>query len=346
MMASEVKSPGAAKPRPDLRKRLSKLRVLLADRDVRTAGLVQGILQNFGFTRIEIVTNGEDALRELRSQPYDLIITEWNMHPVDGLTLVRAIRTAKDDARLRRDIPILMLTANAEAENVAAARDIGITEFVRKPFSARTISNRIIQIIENPRVFVKSPGYVGPCRRRREGAPNGEERRANRKKSGGPTTPENVQILPANDSLKQRLEGAKASDIINDEVIAEAQMELAKATGDFISWAGDDLRRLEAAYATLAADVEDTAAQHALRDAAYCIKSQAGIFGFEIGTEVAGLLVNFLNSHALTTQENLTIVRKHIDAITVIFSQQLKTSREAIGVELIASLQKLIAKLG
>ncbi|MFM9889326.1 MAG: response regulator [Rickettsiales bacterium] len=118
----------------DLRQRLSHIRVLLADRDYRTASLMHRILFSFGFRHIEMVTSGEAALESLRTLPFDLIITEWNMAPVDGITLIKAIRMAKDDERIRRDIPIIMLTARTEVDHVQAARDAGINEFVRKPF--------------------------------------------------------------------------------------------------------------------------------------------------------------------------------------------------------------------
>jgi CheY-like chemotaxis protein len=326
----------------DLRNRLSRVKVLLADRDTRTASLVHRILYSFGFRNITMVTSGEHALQCLRTQPFDLIITEWNMEPVDGLTLVLAIRRAKEDARIPRDIPIIMLTAFSELENVEAARDAGITEFVRKPFSAKTMSKRIVQVIDNPRLFIDSPVFAGPDRRRRnEYALDGEKR--SERKNHRP--PPGVTILPPNASILEQLDGAKAAHIITPEVVEEAQRELVKAEGEFVAWAEEDLNDLEAAYQKLSMRISDAAALDQLRSAAYRIKSQAGIFGYDIGTEVAGLLVKFLDEYAITTKENLVILRKHIDALSVVFMQKIK-GQERIGKELIASLRQLIAKLG
>jgi hypothetical protein len=83
-----------------------------------------------------------------------------------------------------------------------------------------------------------------------------------------------------------------------------------------------------------------------LLDIAYMIKSHAGMFGYDLGTEVAGLLAHFLNQHAVLKTSDLLIVRKHIDTINVIFHQKIKDKGHAAGAVLIDSLRMLIDKLG
>lgn len=322
------------KQRRDKRDRLSELRVLLADRDSRTATLVHRILFSFGFRQIDAVTNGDLALKLLRSKHYDLIITELSMQPTDGVRLVREIRTAREDKRIRRDIPIIMLTAQGERDNVEVARDAGINEFVLKPFSAKTISERIIALIDNPRAFIEVDGYVGPCRRRREKLAEGVQDRR-------------VRISaqkPPNEALREQL--APALEIFTDQVISEAQVELLKAEAQYIGWARADISKLETAYTELKARPGSKEAQQKLLDAAYAIKSQAGIFGYDLGTGVASLLVNYLIEHENIQGDRLIVVRKHIDAIAVIFTQQIKETGQKISQELINSLRKLVQKLG
>lgn len=321
--------------RREKRERLGRVRVLLADRDSRTATLVHRIMFSFGFRTIDMVTSGEQALEHLKRKPYDLIITELTMTPVDGLELVKAIRSARDDKRIRRDIPILMLTAHAEKDNVESARDAGITEFIVKPFTAKTISNRIIQVIDNPRMFVEADSYVGPCRRRRDGPPQGTDERRG---------PRNGAESPPNDKLQKAL--APATDIITEEVISAAQIELLKAEAEFVEWARDDIATLESAYAQMVAQPGNEVAHAALRDAAYSIKAQAGIFGYDLGTRIGGMLVTYLSEHPDVRAEKLTVVRKHIDAIVVIFTQKIKDTGQEVGEELIRSLDALSKKLG
>lgn len=316
------------------RDRLGKVSVLLADRDTRTATLVHRILFSFGFRKIEVVTSGEAALESLRSRPFDLIITEWNMAPIDGVTLVKEIRQARDDKRIRRDIPIIMLTAQSEKNNVEEARDAGITEFIVKPFTAKTISQRIILVIDTPRAFIDIGDYVGPCRRRRETLPEGVEERRGRRD----------EAMPADHSLRKQL--SPLADILTDDVVAAAQLELLKSENEFVEWAKDDIAMLESAYAQLKAQPGNASAHKALLDAAYSIKSQAGIFGYDLGTGIGSMLVEYLRTHTELYDEKLTVVRKHIDAIVVIFNQKIKEAGRDIGQELINSLRILTKKLG
>lgn len=323
----------------DQRERLGKLNVLVADRDHRTASLVQRILFSFGFRNLDITTSGETALALLRSRPYNIIITEWNMSPVDGLTLVKAIRYAKEDARIPRDIPIIMLTARADKDSVITARDAGITEFVAKPFSAKTISNRIIQIIDNPRSFVEAPSYVGPDRRRKGEPPPGVEDRRGKGKHAG-------KINPADQSLQRQLGKFSAAEIINEIAVAIAQAELLKAEDTFIHWAAEDMERLDKAFAVMQTRPSDAQALREIIYAAYAIKAQAGIFGYSLGTEVAGLLVDYLESRQSFSADHLLVIRKHIDTITVIFKQKIKDKGQGIAIDMMESLRRLITKMG
>lgn len=319
------------------RTRLAKLNVLVADRDHRTASLVQRILFSFGFRNMDITTNGDSMLALLRSRPYNILILELNMEPVDGLTLVKAIRTAKDDARIPSYIPILMLTAKSDKESVLAARDAGITEFVAKPFSAKTISNRIIQIIDNPRAFIECATYTGPDRRRRGEPPPGI---ADRRGSG------KGKITPANDALKKELGNVSAAAILNELVVAEAQAELLRAEDDFIDWASEYIADLEGAFKDLQRRPNGREARHQMINAAYAVKSQAGMFGYTLGTEAAGLLIDYLTSRRQYDSNSLIVIGKHIDTIRITFREKIKENGQAIAVEMIANLKKLIFKIG
>ena len=320
----------------DKRERLGTLNVLVADRDHRTASLMQRILFSFGFRSMDVTTNGESAMTLLRSRPYDLIITEWNLVPIDGVTLVKAIRQAKEDARIRRDIPIIMLTARTDVESVQIARDAGITEYVAKPFSAKTISNRIIRVIDAPRNFVEVDGYVGPCRRRRGEPPPGVADRRVR---------DVAKMLPGQ-SLQQQLGRFTAADILNDVTVEQAQAELMKAQSEFVDWASENILRLEETFADLKARPHNRDARRALLDAAYSVRAQAGIFGYPLGAEIATSMVQYVDKHRNFTKDNLTVISKHIDTLTVIFKQQLKAASDEVATEMLGSLRKLIARLG
>lgn len=160
----------------NLSSRLSTVSVLLVDDDIRISTLVRDILNSLGFKTVHIAKNGAQALEILEENEIDLIITDWQMSPVDGINLVKHLRSAPGSKY--RFIPIIMLTGNAERHEVELARDAGVTEFVVKPFTAKALISRIILVVENPRSFVLSREFKGPDRRRRtEPVPDSKKRR-------------------------------------------------------------------------------------------------------------------------------------------------------------------------
>ena len=94
----------------------------------------------------------------------------------DGLELVQMIRQPGGNANPY--IPIIMLTGHSEKHRVMRARDAGITEFLAKPISATALYERILNLIANPRPFIRTKTYFGPDRRRNAAASYiGPERR-------------------------------------------------------------------------------------------------------------------------------------------------------------------------
>lgn len=346
----------------DKRALFEHVRILVADSDMRTTDLVRRVLFSFGFRHILVADNGDNALDIMRSKKIDLIITEWRLKIGDGIGFVSTIRHLENDQQIRRDIPIIMLTAQAELADVERARDAGVTEFLVKPFSAKTLSNRIIQVIDNPRIFVDSNDYTGPCRRRKAPAPNGKERRSPPKillQKDAKTSSlfasitalvkvesqPQAEIYGPNHAISHEI-GAKAAEILTDKVIAEAQESLLAAEGDFLEWARDDIAKLESAYTELKDRPGDSVSHHLMMSTAYSIKAQAGIFGYQLGTEIGGLLVLYLQQNPVIDAARLVVVRKCIDTIQVIFNNKMKHADPKIGNEMLQSLKALIHKIG
>lgn len=145
----------------------SKLKVLLVEDNQHMRGLLRELLRGIGVRADCLcdVNNGVAALEALKEFPADLIITDWKMAPMDGLTLTRKVRT--DDDSPNPFIPIILCSGYTELEKVEQARDSGVTEVLAKPIGMKTLYERICSIIENPRPFTKSDEYFGPDRRRR-----------------------------------------------------------------------------------------------------------------------------------------------------------------------------------
>lgn len=330
-------------PKLDPRYKLNTLQVLIADGDPRSADLVRQVLFTFGFRRIDAVTNGEAALSALRSKRIDLLICEWGLQGMDGLTLVRTIRSAKNHPFLAYNMPILMLTGQAEKGNVESARDVGTTEFVAKPFSARTLAARVVELIDSPREFIETSDFNGPSRRRRPMPLGGAERRIPREEQLKRPDITPARISDPNTAMADMI-GMRAADIVTPEVVNEAQQTLMGSEREFIRWTRDEVMRLEDAYHQLRAGHDPKSARQTLLDAAYVIKSQSGIFGYELGTRVARMLTGYVTERAQFDNEDLTVIGKHIETLTVIFSQQVKDAGGDVGQSLINSLNKLVEK--
>lgn len=145
---------------------LSHLKVLVVEDHKYMRNLIKEILVAFNIRDIRDCEDGTLAIRELSYFPADVAIVDLAMEPLDGLNFTRIVRNANESHN--PFLPIIMLTGYAEVVKVAEARDAGVNEFLVKPVAARSLYQRIVSVIQNPRPFVRTEGYFGPDRRRRD----------------------------------------------------------------------------------------------------------------------------------------------------------------------------------
>lgn len=145
---------------------LEQLSVLVVDDNRHMRFLVRMILKSLGLKQIMEAEEGESAFKVLDKFDADIVICDWAMQPMDGIEFTKKIRT--DDDSPNAYVPIIMLTGHTEVSHVVTARDAGVNEFLAKPVSAKKIYQRIKEILDNPRQYVRTPSYFGPDRRRRQ----------------------------------------------------------------------------------------------------------------------------------------------------------------------------------
>lgn len=169
---------------------LKTLKIVLVDDDMAMRSLMKQILHAFDIKTIDEYSDGAEALRELQEYQPDLVICDWMMEPMDGLSLTREIRTLTDNPN--KYVPIIMLTGHTEQHRVEQARDVGVSEFLAKPVSVNSVFQRLETAILRKRPFIESRKYNGPDRRRRNNARRDgeEERRTNAPVSGKPSAPQ------------------------------------------------------------------------------------------------------------------------------------------------------------
>lgn len=140
-------------------------RILVVDDMPPMQSLMRSLLNVFGCHDVQVVENGEKAFKTLCQYDPDLVLTDWIMEPMDGIELTKKIRT--DPRSPNRFVPVILMTGFSSRMRVEKARDIGITEFLVKPFTAKDLYAKIEHIIEKPRQFVEATSFFGPDRRRR-----------------------------------------------------------------------------------------------------------------------------------------------------------------------------------
>jgi CheY-like chemotaxis protein len=150
--------------RTDQMTSLSDIHVLVVDDNAQMRFLLRCLMRAGGIFHVTEADTAAAALDVMRAAPVDLIILDWKMAPIDGLAFARMLRW--DAASPNPFTPVLMLTAHTEASRVAAARDAGVTGFVKKPISARLLFERIASALTDTRMFVRSADFRGPDRRR------------------------------------------------------------------------------------------------------------------------------------------------------------------------------------
>jgi two-component system chemotaxis response regulator CheY len=146
---------------------LSKVRVLVLEDNNHMRKLLRGMLLAIGVGEVVDTADATQAYAKAKQMPVDFALVDWEIYPVSGLEFVRKIRTQRDSPN--PFLPIIMVTGHTERERVTTARDLGITEFLAKPISAQSLSQRIEELIDRPRPYIRTASYFGPCRRRKRG---------------------------------------------------------------------------------------------------------------------------------------------------------------------------------
>jgi two-component system chemotaxis response regulator CheY len=122
----------------------SKLRFLVVDDFSTMRRIVRNLLKELGYANVDEAEDGAAAFAMLEREPYDFVISDWNMPNLDGLGLLRRIRESE---RLKH-LPVLMVTAEAKKENILAAAQAGASGYIVKPFTAATLGEKVGKILD------------------------------------------------------------------------------------------------------------------------------------------------------------------------------------------------------
>lgn len=118
------------------------MKILVVDDFSTMRRIVRNLLKELGFANVQEAEDGVDALKKLRAEAFEFVVSDWNMPNMTGIDLLREIR--KDDAL--KHLPVLMVTAEAKKENIIEAAQAGASGYVVKPFTAITLDEKLKKI--------------------------------------------------------------------------------------------------------------------------------------------------------------------------------------------------------
>lgn len=121
------------------------MNVLIVDDYKTMLRIIENLLKQLGFKNVVQATDGSMALKMMRevNPAFGLVISDWNMEPMTGLQLLKEVRA---DNRLK-PTPFIMVTAESKIENVAAAKEAGVNNYIVKPFNAETLKQKITAVL-------------------------------------------------------------------------------------------------------------------------------------------------------------------------------------------------------
>lgn len=113
--------------------------ILIVDDYKTMLRIVRGLLSQLGFNNIDEATDGSMAWDMVQKKPYGLIISDWNMEPMSGFEFLKLVRTNERTKQL----PFIMVTAESKTENIIAAKQAGVSNYIVKPFNAETLKQKL-----------------------------------------------------------------------------------------------------------------------------------------------------------------------------------------------------------
>lgn len=119
------------------------MQVLIVDDYKTMLRIIRNLLKQIGFNNVDEASDGSEALTKLRQKDYGLVISDWNMEPMTGIQLLREVRA---DDKLK-NLAFIMITAESKTENVIAAKEAGVSNYIVKPFNAATLKAKLVSVL-------------------------------------------------------------------------------------------------------------------------------------------------------------------------------------------------------
>ncbi len=335
---------------------LSRLNVLLVEDSNFMQNLLGRVLRNLDIRQVTMASDGAEAIHLIKKhnnknlslsskeRPFNLIICDWVMSPIDGKMLLQWLRTHKDSPD--PFLPFVMLTGLSDAERVMQARNLGANEFLAKPFSVATIADIITRVIENPRHFVITKDYLGPDRRRKRQKIDFSERRTIKKSE--------IKVVQAGHCKVDFKEGIKAyflqnphdlrkvtvglgkiegKPVIDNKLIEAAELELEEMDNDYADWVKTSIVKLKRSFELM----QNPPVNHYrhfsdINAIAHELRGQGETFGYPLITIFGKSLFEYTRIHLEKPDDKFfELLNAHINLIQIVIRDKIRGDGGDIG---------------
>ncbi len=350
--------------------------ILVVDDNTFMRNLIVSTLRMLGIGNIVARSSAIvaiESLSESRRNPInagfgtiDIILSDFVMEEVDGALFLRWIRTSKQAPD--RFVPFVMVSGAADQQIVEAARDAGVSEFLAKPFSAKSLGDRILEVIKNPRQYVLAPGYFGPDRRRQDRPTSWSyaDDYSQPEKNRRLTEASQIQVVHSRSNIRtlrddvraiyfrpaNRLRDKLGSNALRGQidfdplVIQAAENRIQEMVGDYAVWVKNYLDTMGRSYRALVKREEEPK-QHIvnINQIAHELRGQGGIFDYPLITSFGKSLYDAtLDTRGKVTENRLKLIEAHIDALRVVFNKRVRGDGGKVGAELLKDIERAVKK--
>lgn len=338
-----------------------RLSVLIIEDSPFFRGMLAEILRALKVGRIVAMEEGGAAITHLRSIAKnaaavqalvpDIIICDYLMSPISGPMVLRWVRQSEDSPD--RFIPFVMISGAADGDKVREVRDLGVTEFLAKPFSVKAVANHLIAAIDAPRPFVYTRDYFGPDRRRQVRPYNDVDRRVakegdveilytgTRLRSVNPNAKAFMFKLP--NRLREKIAGiGRGPLMIDPQLLQQAEQQLDRMEEDYSDWVRGSIQQLYDAHRsgrTLDPRKRIVPIQ-TINSIAHDLRGQGSTFGYPLITIFGRSLYECTLNISEASDQHFEFIRTHIDGINAVIRDKIKGEGGQLGKELVASLER------
>ncbi len=326
-----------------------KITVLLAEDSPQVRSLFVSVLTQLGISNIVRAPEGAEAIRLIKQMQYDphsvgvssidLVISDWVMDPIDGATLLRWIRRHKESPD--RFLPFVMVSAYSESHRVQTARDLGVNEFLAKPFSVAAVLQHVLAVIQDTRRYVRTNTFFGPDRRR-SSKPVGIDRRVIHT-SGEDAIDKGIRYYIPPRNLRSKTGGNIEIDVNR---IASIQKELDSWNDDFVTWTLEYIEKLKRLLNTT--QRKESASRRAdfnrINSIAHELRGQGGIFGYPLVSSVAKSLFELTKDTLDRSDGCLHLIKNHIDTLQIVLRDEVRGDGGKVGMEIVKAMRLANAK--